>query len=174
MERHRKNAKLDDEMKISPKNNAHKRTEPNIATACRSGNWATSEHTCETCDTRGKEREGEATHIMLVSGGISGTLSSCCLTHRTVRCWQEHFCGHPSPSASPATRATIVAISNSLPLLPLISRTRSRSTWPCPIAYGWCTSSRLFRSPFARLQAAGWRLTAPGFFVHSLTLAFLF
>lgn len=47
--------------------------------------------------------------MILVSGGISGILSSCCLTHRTVRCWQEHFCGHPI--ASPLTTSAVRAIS---------------------------------------------------------------
>lgn len=46
---------------------------------------------------------------MLVSSGISGILSSCCLTHRTVRCWQEHFCGHPmaAPLATKLASTTI-------------------------------------------------------------------
>uniref|UniRef100_A0A182JH83 Uncharacterized protein n=1 Tax=Anopheles atroparvus TaxID=41427 RepID=A0A182JH83_ANOAO len=77
------------------------------------------------------------THMMLVSGGISGTLSSCCLTHRTVRCWQAHFCGHPSPSTAVAMTtsvAAIVAISNSVLLPALISITERRARNARPLS----------------------------------------
>lgn len=48
---------------------------------------------------------------MLVSSGISGILSSCCLTHRTVRCWQVHFCGQPIASVA-VTSVASTSITN--------------------------------------------------------------